>query len=311
MVVKGLLREHYSISLKVHMWVPLEGETFNAPLEEGYTPVFWEFFNNGMRLRASSFVNSLFSAIGRAPDQLGPFAWATVTAFPVGCLSIGRVLGSKAPQPIPPLSKGKPEELISDQGVKDAPENIEALVQEETRKEPLDSSPVQCIWFPGQPSQERPQSPRRSTDTSAGFMPIGSEQDTKENLVSDHAVSEWKLRSEVDTLKECSQKTSLDFEKTKAELLETRSLLEDCLAEMESMNALLSAENSAATAIEEFKGSSLFRLPDISSHFHEYVSGLGKDYVVDLFEDIPDEDDEDMGAEEGDGKSSEGDEDVE
>ncbi|GAA0154370.1 hypothetical protein LIER_12368 [Lithospermum erythrorhizon] len=58
MVAKGHLRhlrEHYSISPKVRMRVPMEGETVDAPLEEGYTPVFWEFFNYGMRLRASPF----------------------------------------------------------------------------------------------------------------------------------------------------------------------------------------------------------------------------------------------------------------
>ncbi|GAA0146637.1 hypothetical protein LIER_06543 [Lithospermum erythrorhizon] len=62
-----------------------------------------------------------------------------------------RVLGSKDPRPIPSSSKEKLEEPTSDQGVKDALENIEALVQEETREKPLDSSPVQYIWFPGKP----------------------------------------------------------------------------------------------------------------------------------------------------------------
>ncbi|GAA0143620.1 hypothetical protein LIER_04261 [Lithospermum erythrorhizon] len=50
--------------------------------------------------------------------------------------------------------------------------------------------------------------------------------------------------------------------------------------------------------------------PGISSHFQEYVSGLGDDYVVDLFDDIPDDDDEDVGADEEDSNASEGGEDV-
>ncbi|GAA0166635.1 hypothetical protein LIER_21747 [Lithospermum erythrorhizon] len=94
LVAKGHLRhlrEHYSISPKVQMRVPLEGESVDVPLEEGYTPVFWEFFNYGMRLRASPFFDSLLCTIGCAPGQLGPFAWATVMAFQVGCLSVGVV----------------------------------------------------------------------------------------------------------------------------------------------------------------------------------------------------------------------------
>ncbi|GAA0172312.1 hypothetical protein LIER_41316 [Lithospermum erythrorhizon] len=60
-------RDHYSINPKVQMRVPLEGEPVDFPLEEGYTPVFWELFNYGLRLRASPFVNSLLSVIGRTP----------------------------------------------------------------------------------------------------------------------------------------------------------------------------------------------------------------------------------------------------
>ncbi|GAA0160797.1 hypothetical protein LIER_17270 [Lithospermum erythrorhizon] len=93
-VAKGHLRhlkEHYSISPEVQMRIPLEGEVVDALMQEGFTPVFWEFFNYGMRLRASPFVISRLTALGRAPGQLGPFAWATVTTFQVGCLSVGVV----------------------------------------------------------------------------------------------------------------------------------------------------------------------------------------------------------------------------
>ncbi|GAA0158976.1 hypothetical protein LIER_15868 [Lithospermum erythrorhizon] len=45
--------------------------------------------------------------------------------------------------------------------------------------EPLDSSPVQRIWYPGKPNQDKPSSPRHSPDHSVGFMPIGSEEGYK------------------------------------------------------------------------------------------------------------------------------------
>ncbi|GAA0156245.1 hypothetical protein LIER_38243 [Lithospermum erythrorhizon] len=69
-VARGHLRhhrDHYSIDPKVSMRVPLEGETIDAPSEERFTTILWEFLNYGLWLRASPFVNSLLSAIGRAP----------------------------------------------------------------------------------------------------------------------------------------------------------------------------------------------------------------------------------------------------
>ncbi|GAA0176493.1 hypothetical protein LIER_29474 [Lithospermum erythrorhizon] len=297
------LREHYSISLEVQMRVPLEGETVDAPLEEGFTPIFWEFLNYGLRLRASPFVNSLLFCDRTCPRSAGSFRMGDSDYIPnrmlirrIGaqrepfCKDFqrfhqGRVLGSKAPQSISSSSKGKTEESTSDQGVKDMPKDVEAP---KPKKSP--SILRQC--------------------TASG-----------------------KLKSEVDLLKENSQKATLDSEKIKAKLSETRSLLEDCLAEKENLNSrLFLAENSAASAIEDFKGSSeyvellkgntttLLRdfcqkvssdFPGISSHFQEYVSGLGEDYVVDLFHDNPDEDDEDVGIEEGDSEPSDGDEDIE
>ncbi|GAA0138987.1 hypothetical protein LIER_00623 [Lithospermum erythrorhizon] len=70
------------------MKAPLANKTPDLP-EDGYTPVFWDFFNYGLRLPASAFVNSVLTTIGRAPDQMGPFAWETLTPFQVGYLSAG------------------------------------------------------------------------------------------------------------------------------------------------------------------------------------------------------------------------------
>ncbi|GAA0156737.1 hypothetical protein LIER_38334 [Lithospermum erythrorhizon] len=85
------IRDRYSIDQSMSMGVPFDDETVDNPQEEGFTPIFWEFMNYGLRLRASPFVNSFLNAIRRAPGQLGPFAWAAVTAFQVGCLSVGVV----------------------------------------------------------------------------------------------------------------------------------------------------------------------------------------------------------------------------
>ncbi|GAA0158486.1 hypothetical protein LIER_15496 [Lithospermum erythrorhizon] len=68
------LCDYYSVHQKVLMRIPLPGETPDMPQEEGCTPVFWEFFNYGLRLTASPFVDSLISSIARAPSQLGLFA---------------------------------------------------------------------------------------------------------------------------------------------------------------------------------------------------------------------------------------------
>ncbi|GAA0147735.1 hypothetical protein LIER_07363 [Lithospermum erythrorhizon] len=82
-ILKGHLchfHNHYNIHKDVLMRAPLADETLNLP-EDGYTPGFWEFFNYGLRLRASAFVNSVLFAIGHDPGQMGPFAWATLMAF--------------------------------------------------------------------------------------------------------------------------------------------------------------------------------------------------------------------------------------
>ncbi|GAA0146936.1 hypothetical protein LIER_06763 [Lithospermum erythrorhizon] len=104
-VASGHLRhicEHYRIETGVKTRIPLAHETIDAPLvnpaankgdpiEKGYTPICWEFLNYGLRLPASSFVNSVLTAIDCTPSQLGPFSWATLTTFQVGCLSMGVV----------------------------------------------------------------------------------------------------------------------------------------------------------------------------------------------------------------------------
>ncbi|GAA0145014.1 hypothetical protein LIER_05309 [Lithospermum erythrorhizon] len=82
-----------------------------------------------------------------------------------------------------------------------------------------------------------------------------------------------------------------------------------------------SAEDFATSAVDDFKVSqeylellkgntvTLVRgfcqnvhadFPGISSHFDKYVSDLGEDYVVELFDDLPEDDDEDMGVDEDD-----------
>ncbi|GAA0155503.1 hypothetical protein LIER_13216 [Lithospermum erythrorhizon] len=102
-VALGHLRhlcDYYHIETGVKTRIPLAGETIDKPMvdptapkgepiEGGYTPVFWEFFNYELRLPASEFINNVLAAIDRAPAQLELFAWATLTAFQVGCLSVG------------------------------------------------------------------------------------------------------------------------------------------------------------------------------------------------------------------------------
>ncbi|GAA0176424.1 hypothetical protein LIER_29420 [Lithospermum erythrorhizon] len=74
------LRKYYRIHPDVLMRAPLANETPDL-LEDGYTPMFWEFFNYGLRLPALAFVNLVLTTIGSAPGQMGPFAWTTLTAF--------------------------------------------------------------------------------------------------------------------------------------------------------------------------------------------------------------------------------------
>ncbi|GAA0171706.1 hypothetical protein LIER_25679 [Lithospermum erythrorhizon] len=124
---------------------------------------------------------------------------------------------------------------------------------------------------------------------AAYAMSLQWAESAREKLVSIHAESEGKLNSEIDALKESSQKTTQDFEKTKAELLEIRSLLEDCLAEKESMNSrLFAAETSATSPLKTSR------------------RAVRDEYVVDLFDDIPEDDDEDVSVDNEDGDASEG-----
>ncbi|GAA0140219.1 hypothetical protein LIER_01607 [Lithospermum erythrorhizon] len=54
---------------------------------------------------------------------------------------------------------------------------------EKSLEEPLDSSPIQCIWYPGKPNQGKPSYPHHLPDHFVGFMPIGS----KEGYKNDHS----------------------------------------------------------------------------------------------------------------------------
>ncbi|GAA0154541.1 hypothetical protein LIER_12491 [Lithospermum erythrorhizon] len=93
------LRENYGIDTGVETKIPVADETIDAPLvnpvakggdpmKRGYIPICWEFLNYSLRLHVSTFVNSVLTAIDRASQSVGQFAWATLTAFQVGCLSI-------------------------------------------------------------------------------------------------------------------------------------------------------------------------------------------------------------------------------
>ncbi|GAA0159942.1 hypothetical protein LIER_16611 [Lithospermum erythrorhizon] len=82
------IRDHYRIETGVKTRIPLAGQTIDAlmvnptakkgyPIEKGYIPISWEFLNYGLRLPASSFVNSDLTAIDHTPSQLGPFGYST------------------------------------------------------------------------------------------------------------------------------------------------------------------------------------------------------------------------------------------
>ncbi|GAA0146722.1 hypothetical protein LIER_06609 [Lithospermum erythrorhizon] len=108
------------------------------------------------------------------------------------------------------------------------------------------------------------------------------------------------------------------------------------MVEKEDLHSRLAkAEDSATSVVEDFKVSqeylellkgntaTLVRgfcqnvhadFPGISSHFDKYVFDLGEYYVVELFDDLPDEDDEDMGANEDgsdDARDDDGEDDAE
>ncbi|GAA0143104.1 hypothetical protein LIER_03863 [Lithospermum erythrorhizon] len=261
-------------------------------------------------------------------------------------------LGSKASNTLPSILKRKPETKTLAKGMRDKPTEAVTPQQEEPREEPIDTSPVRGIWYPRVPSHAMPSSPWHSSAEPSRQLPLDSEEgyksdhpfyvDTPYRLPSGVEVTENSISRPVhslaaDMLKNCilradllemklkseAERAALDSKKFKAELRETRSLLEDCLAEKESLSSrLVSAETSAASAVEDFKESREYidllkgntitllkdfcqkvsEFPGISSHFQEYVSGLGDEYIVDLFDDLPD--DEDMGADDEDSEAS-------
>ncbi|GAA0141279.1 hypothetical protein LIER_02457 [Lithospermum erythrorhizon] len=111
------LSDHYSVHQKVLMRIPFPGETPDTPQEEGYTPVFWEFFTYGVRLKASPFLNSLLSSIGRAPVQLLLFkadkaltpSHGNYKAIVSGRSLIQKVSGSKDSPVATPIPKPLPD----------------------------------------------------------------------------------------------------------------------------------------------------------------------------------------------------------
>ncbi|GAA0167520.1 hypothetical protein LIER_22438 [Lithospermum erythrorhizon] len=87
------IRDHYRIEVVVKTRIPLARETIDNPLvnttanngdpmEKGYTPVCSEFMNYGLRLPASAFVNSILTAIDRAPEDIQRGVHGGVAAFP-------------------------------------------------------------------------------------------------------------------------------------------------------------------------------------------------------------------------------------
>ncbi|GAA0148367.1 hypothetical protein LIER_07831 [Lithospermum erythrorhizon] len=131
-------------------------------------------------------------------------------------------------------------------------------------------------------------------------------------LMTSHAASEGKLMAEVDIL-------SSSLESAKADLERVKTYLQESVLEKEALSVELSeAERSAFVVVETFKGSDDYRellknntatlvrgfyqgvssdFPGIAAHFKKYVTDLGDEYVTDLFEDLPDEDEEDEGDE--------------
>ncbi|GAA0149238.1 hypothetical protein LIER_08465 [Lithospermum erythrorhizon] len=109
------------------------------------------------------------------------------------------------------------------------------------------------------------------------------------------------------------------MERRKDDLAKMKSQLENCTIERNNLSCRSSlAESSAAVAVEVFKESSeYFELlkgntttlirgfcqdistdfPGIASHFKKYVIGLGEDFVVELFDDLPDDEEEGVEAE--------------
>ncbi|GAA0156060.1 hypothetical protein LIER_38209 [Lithospermum erythrorhizon] len=259
---------------------------------------------------------ALFREPGKADKALTP-SQVNYKAIVSGKAMMKRVLGSEGPAITPSLPKGAPPssyeksdlvdqtatskvflDLTSD--MEDAPQPSSSLPKVSDTS-PQYPSPIQGIWYPGLPSKSAvPRTSHHSPDPSVGFMPIGSEEGYKsghpyfvdtpyvlpsggrEELRSNHTATEGKLAYELETTKANSQKIASDLEKCKDELARVQSRLEGCMVENEDLHSRLSmAENSATTAIEDFK---------------KYVTDLGEDYVVELFDDLPDDEDEDLGA---------------
>ncbi|GAA0145867.1 hypothetical protein LIER_36212 [Lithospermum erythrorhizon] len=154
---------------------------------------------------------------------------------------------------------------------------------------------------------------------------------SQEELKSNHAAAETNLTSELEVVKADSQKMASDLEKSRDEMARVQSRLDGCMVEKEDLQSCLAkTEDSTTSDVEDFKASpeylellkgnttTLVRgfcqsvhadFPRITSHFDKYVSGLGEDYMVDLFDNIPDDEDEDLRAD--DDEDSDGENDAE
>ncbi|GAA0152476.1 hypothetical protein LIER_10949 [Lithospermum erythrorhizon] len=155
------------------------------------------------------------------------------------------------------------------------------------------------------------------------------EEMRKEELKSNHAATERKLTSELEVVKANSRKMASDLEKSRDDLSRVQSRMHGCMIEKEDLQSRLAkVEDPATFVVEDFKVSheylellkrntaTLVRgfyqnvhadFPSISSHIYKYVCDLGEDYMVDLFDNIPDDEDEGLGADND--EEDEGDED--
>ncbi|GAA0139916.1 hypothetical protein LIER_35154 [Lithospermum erythrorhizon] len=119
---------------------------------------------------------------------------------------------------------------------------------------------------------------------------------SREELISSHAGSEGKLKSEFETFQADFQRVSSDLERHKDDLMSVQTQLEDCTIDGDNLSSHVDvAKNSTAVAVEEFKE---------RCHYFEllkYVTDLGENFVTKLFHDLPDDKEE--------GEEVEGDED--
>lgn len=93
----GPLRRHYDIPQEVSIraavgeegpdmaFIPDLPGAVESGGYAGYTSVFWEALNYGLRFPVSDFVNEVLAAVDRAPGQIHPFSWLILTVFQIAC----------------------------------------------------------------------------------------------------------------------------------------------------------------------------------------------------------------------------------